>query len=137
MHTGCRHNQCTNYKSFAKRNILHQFKSLINCLTLGYLCYLGLLSFGVWAGEIFVWGAPFLLTPPSDLRPYRNRLKALSAAVIAAKGTTRILLQRGETKIIFAEKLSNLGLVLNKLMQLERVTDRGLGLEPPTTGQCL
>ena len=55
----------------------------------------------------------------------------------AAKRATRILLKRGETKIIFAQKLSNLGLVLNKLMQLERVTDRGLGAEPPTTGQCL
>ena len=39
--------------------------------------------------------------------------------------------QRGEAKIIFAQKLSNLGLLLNKLMQLERVTDRRLGTEPP------
>ena len=46
-------------------------------------------------------------------------------------------LKRGKTKNIFAQKLSNLGLVLNKLMKLERVTDRGLGAEPPTTGQCL
>ena len=38
---------------------------------------------------------------------------------------------RGEAKIIFAQKLSNLSLLLNKLMQLERVTDRGLGTEPP------
>ena len=38
---------------------------------------------------------------------------------------------RGEAKIIFAQKLSNLGLLLNKLMQFERVTDRGLGTEPP------
>ena len=28
MHTECYHNQCTDHKSFAKRNILHQFKSL-------------------------------------------------------------------------------------------------------------
>ena len=39
--------------------------------------------------------------------------------------------KRGEAKIIFEQKLSNLGLLLNKLMQLERVTDRGLGTEPP------
>ena len=74
---------------------------------------------------------------PSELRPCRNRLKTLSAAVNAAQRATRILLKRGETKIIFAQKLFNLGLVLNKLMQLERVTDRSLGAEPPTTGQCL
>ena len=37
MHTGCNHNQCTDHKSFAKRNISHQFKSLINSLTIGNL----------------------------------------------------------------------------------------------------
>ena len=37
MHTGCNHNRCTDYESFAKRNISHQFKSLINSLTIGYL----------------------------------------------------------------------------------------------------
>ena len=29
--------ECTDYKSFAKRNISHQFKSLINSLTISYL----------------------------------------------------------------------------------------------------
>ena len=52
----------------------------------------------------------------------------------AAKRETRILLKRGETKIIFAQKLSNLDLVLNKLMQLERVTDWDLGAEPQPLG---
>ena len=36
-----------------------------------------------------------------------------------------------------AQKLSNLGLMLNKLMQLKRVTDRGLGAEPQLAGQFL
>ena len=77
---------------------------------------------------------PPLLDSPPELRLCRNRLKTLSAAVNAAQLATTILLKRGETKIIFAQKLSNLGLLLNKLMQLERVTDRGLGAEPQPLG---
>ena len=49
--------------------------------------------FGVWAGEIFVWGAPPLVASP-ELWPCRNRLKTLSAAVNAAQRATRILLER-------------------------------------------
>ena len=56
-----------------------------------------------------------------------NRLKNLSAAVNATRSATRILLRGkgGKTKsrIFFAQKLSNLGPVLNKLMQLKRVTE--------------
>ena len=33
-------------------------------------------------------------------------------------------------KIFFAQNLSNLGTVLNKLMQLKRVTEEDLGVEP-------
>ena len=58
---GCYHNQCTDHKSFAKRNISHQFKSLINSLTIDYLRSTNIFfycRFRVWAGEIFVWGAP-------------------------------------------------------------------------------
>ena len=76
---------------------------------------------------IFLFGERHL-PGPLELRPCRNRLKTLSAAVNVAKRATRILQKRGKTKIIFAQKLSNLGLVLNKLMKLERVTDRGLGV---------
>ena len=54
-----------------------------------------------------------------------NRLRNLSAAVNAAKRATRMLL-RGVNQtffvVFFAEKLYNLGLVLNKLMQVKRVT---------------
>ena len=53
---------------------------------------------------------------PPELQPCCNRLKTLSAAVNAAKRSTRILLKRGETKLMFAQKLCNLGLVLNKLI---------------------
>ena len=136
MHTGCHHNQCTDYKSFAKRNISHQFQSLISSLTIGYLglpIFSPIVALGFRAGEIFAWEHRPL--GPPELRPCRNRLKTLSAAVNAAKRATRILLKRGQTKIIFAQKLSNLDLVLNKLMQIERITNRGLGAEPPTTGQ--
>ena len=46
----------------------------------------------------------------------------------AAQRATRILLKSSKTKVIFlAQNLCNLGFVLNKLMQLERVTDWGLG----------
>ena len=141
MHTGCQchHNQCTDFKSFAKRNITHQFKSLINSLTIGYLglpIFSPIVALGFGRAK-FLFGGRRPSWPPSELRPCRNRLKTLSAAVSAAKRATRILLKRGETKIIFAQKFSNLGLVLNKLMQLERVTNPGLEAEPPTIGQCL
>ena len=140
MHSGCQchHNQCTDYKSFAKRNISHQFKSSINSLTIGYLglpIFFPIVALGFGRAK-FLFGGRRPSWPP-ELRPCRNRLKTLSAAVNAAQRATRILLKRGETKIIFAQKLSNLGLVLNKLMQLERVTDRSLGVDPPNTGQCL
>ena len=141
MHTACHHNQCTDYKSFAKRNVSHHLKLLINSLNI--IGYLGLPIFSPIVALGF-GRAKFLLEecrpswpPPAELRPCRNRLKTLSTAVNADKRVTRILLNESETKIIFAQKLSNLGLVLNKLMQLERVTDRGLGAEPPTNGQCL
>ena len=39
--------------------------------------------------------------------------------------------------MFFAQKLSNLGPVLNKLMQLKRFTDGGLGAEPPAAEQFL
>ena len=138
MHTGCHHNQCTDYKSFAKHNISHQFKLLINSLTVGYLglpIFSPIVALGFGRAK-FLLGGRRPSCPP-ELRPCRNRLKTLSAAVNANKSATRILLKRGETKIIFSQKLSNFGLVLNKLMQLERVTDWGLGAEPSTTGQCL
>ena len=138
MHTGCHHNQCTDYKSFAKRNVSHQFKSLISSLTIDYS---GLPIFSpIIALEFgrakFFFGRRRPSWPP-ELRSCSNCLKTLSAAVNAAKRATRILVKRGGTKIIFAQKLSDLGLVLNKLMQTERVTDRGLRAEPPTTEQCL
>ena len=82
---------------------------------------------------MFVWGAPPLLVPP-ELRLCRNRSKTLSAAANAAQREIRILLKRFETKIIFAQKLSNLGLLLNKLMQLKRVTHRGSGADPQPLG---
>ena len=140
MHTGCQcyHNQCTDYKSFAKRNISHQVKSLIHSLTIGYLSlpiFSPIVALG-FGQAIFLFGGRHL-PGPLELRPCRNRLKTLSAAVNAAKRANRILQKRGKTKVIFAQKLSNLGLVLNKRIKLERVTDRGLGAEPPTTGQCL
>ena len=34
----------------------------------------------------------------------------------------------------FAQKLSNLGSVMNELMQLKRITERAWGAEPPTAG---
>ena len=135
MHTGCQchHNQCTDYKSFAKRNISHQFKSLINSLTMGYLglpIFSPIVALGFGRAK-FLFGGRRSSWSPSELRPCRSRLKTLSAAVNAAQHATRILLKRGETKvIIFAQKLSNLGLLLNKLMQLEHVTDPGWGWRP-------
>ena len=53
------------------------------------------------------------------------RLKNLSAAVNATKNVTKILLWgvNQELFFFFAQKLSDLGPVLNKLMQLKRVTD--------------
>ena len=49
----------------------------------------------------------------------------------AAKRTARILLNRGETKINFAQELSNLGLVLNKLMHSSaEVESRTQGSRP-------
>ena len=138
MHTGCHHNQCTDHKSFAKRNISHQFKSLIDSLATGYLglpIFSPIVALGFGRAK-FLFGGAAPPAPPESW-PGRNRFLTLSASVNAAERATRILLKRGETKIIFAQKLSNLGLVLNKLMQLEYVTDRGLGAESPTTGQCL
>ena len=55
--------------------------------------------FGVWAGKIFVWGAPPLLAHPPLVAALLNRLKTLSAKVNAAQRATRILLKRGETKV--------------------------------------
>ena len=138
MHTGCQchHNPCTDYKSFAKRNISHQFKSLINSLTIGYLglpIFSPIVALGFGRAK-FLFGRRCPSWSPPELRPCRNRSKTLSATVNAAQRKTRILLKRGETKLIFAQNLSNLGLLLNKLMQLERVTDRGLGAEPQPLG---
>ena len=65
--------------------------------------------------------------------PY-NRLKNLSAAVNASRSTTRILLrERGLVPKVnfFAQKLSNLGPVLKKLMQPKRITEgtwEGIGV---------
>ena len=97
MHTGCQyhHNQCTDYKSFAKRQyfasvqIINQqhYNRLLRPTNIFSYC-----RFGVWAGEIFVWRAPPLLAPP-ELRPCRNRLKTLSAAVNAVQRATKILLE--------------------------------------------
>ena len=43
----------------------------------------------------------------------------------------KILLRGGaSTKNFFAQKLSNLDPILNKLMQLQRVTDGDQGVEP-------
>ena len=57
--------------------------------------------------------------------PAYNRLKNLSKAVNATRNATRILLKGAglnQNQNYFAQKLSNLGPVLNKLMQLERIT---------------
>ena len=55
MHTECHHNQCTDYKSFAKSNISHQFKSLINSLTMGYLPILSIVALR-FGGAKFLFG---------------------------------------------------------------------------------
>ena len=64
--------------------------------------------------------------------PY-NCLKNLSAAVNATRSATRIL-QKGsglEPKVIsFAQKLSNLGPLLNRPMQLKRITERAWEKSP-------
>ena len=63
--------------------------------------------------------------------PY-NRLKNLSAAVNETRSAVRILIRmRG------LNQLFNLGPVLNKLMQLKRITKGGLGAELPVAGQFL
>ena len=90
-------------KVFAKRNISHQFKSLINSLTIDTLFnsnlgYLGLPIFSPIVALGFE-RAKFLLdgaapSGPPELRPCRNRLKTLSAAVNAAQCATRIFLER-------------------------------------------
>ena len=92
MYTGY---QCTDYKSFAKRNISHQFKSLINSLTVGYLglpIFSPIVALG-FGGRNFCSGGAALPGPP-ELRPCRNRLKTLSTAVNAAQRATSILLER-------------------------------------------
>ena len=55
MNTGCHHNQCTNYKGFAKRDISLQFKLFIHSPTVGYLPILSLLDLG--RGQNFSLGA--------------------------------------------------------------------------------
>ena len=68
--------------------------------------------------------------------PY-NCLKNLTAAVNVTKSATRIFLKgKGlESKAkFFTQKFSNLGPVLNKLMQLKRITERELRAEPPAAG---
>ena len=60
----------------------------------------------------------------------KTRLKNLSVAVNATRSATRILLRERELEPkvkFFALRLSNLGPVLNKLMQLHRIP----GKEPP------
>ena len=60
----------------------------------------------------------------------QNRLKNLSAAENATRSATRILLkQRGlEPKVKFyGQKLSELGHLLNKPMQLKRITEGAWG----------
>ena len=54
-----------------------------------------------------------------------NRLKNLFAAVNATRRAIRILIRERGARIkkkLFEQKLSNLGLVLNKLIQLKRTT---------------
>ena len=54
----------------------------------------------------------------------RNRLKNLSTAVNTTRRSTRILLREvNQKQIFFSQKLPDLDPVLNKLMQLKRVTD--------------
>ena len=76
----------------------------------------------------------------------RNRLKNLFTAVNASKRATRILLRKVKKIFLLQKKMSNLTLVLTKLMQLRRVTvvqshkylvtvNRGLKAEPPVAGR--
>ena len=75
-----------------------------------------------------------LIRPAPFLSSFRIQpiyhYKNLSVAVIATRSATRILLrERGFNRnyIFFAEKLSNLGPVLNKLMQLKLISEGALG----------
>ena len=54
------------HKSFAKRNILHQIKSLINRLTIGYFpIFSPIVALGFGGGAKFLFGrAPPPLAPP-------------------------------------------------------------------------
>ena len=52
-----------------------------------------------------------------------NRLKNLSTAVNAMRRATRVLLREVKQKQIFTQKMPDLAPVLNKLMQLKRVTN--------------
>ena len=59
------------------------------------------------------------------------------AGVNATRSATRILLRekgREPKEMFFAQKLSNLGPVLNKPLLFKRVTE---GAEPPAAGQFL
>ena len=90
-------------KSFAKRNISLQFKSLISILTIGYL---GLPIFSPNVALGF-GRAKFMLRgrrpsgPTSLVAALRNCLKTLSTALNTAKRATRTLLKRGETIVVF------------------------------------
>ena len=69
MHTGYYHNQCTDHKSFAQRNIPHQFKLLINSLTIGYLglpIFSPIVAMGFGRAKFLFGGAgpPAPPTPP-------------------------------------------------------------------------
>ena len=86
MHTGCHHNQCTDYKSFAKRNISHQFKLLINSITIGYLdlpIFSPIVALGFGRAKFLFRGRR--PSCPLLVRPGPNRLKTLFAAVNATK----------------------------------------------------
>ena len=64
-----------------------------------------------------------------------NLLKILSAAMNATRSATRILLkEEGLNKFFFAQKLYNLGPVLNKVVQLKRITEWAWGQSPQPLG---
>ena len=105
MHTGCHHNQCTDYKSFAKRNISHQIKSLTNSLIIGYLpIFSPIVALGFRKGvKNFVWGAPPPCPPLVSglITVFPNHVRAISTILPISMLFFRCVEAKGVTSFYF------------------------------------
>ena len=108
MHSGSHHNQCTDYKSFAKRNILHQFKPLISSLPTGYLpIFSPIVAWGFWGG-----GRNFCLRRCRSPWPSRGCGPALIAYFLPSRFRDFLLQTQRRNLLNFAETVCS---KMNKL----------------------